>query len=114
MNQATDKDYKHWRQETDADGIAWLCLDKADGSANVLSQEVLLEFDGILGLLEASPPRGLVIYSGKQNGFVMGADINEFTLIDSADEGFGSLRERSREALRHLREAARAASHEMQ
>jgi hypothetical protein len=32
---------------------------------------------------------------------------------DSADEGFGSLRERGREALTHLREAARAASRKM-
>ena len=62
---------KNWRQETDNDGITWLCLDKAEGSANVLSSAVLLEFEGILGQLEANPPRGLVIYSGKQNGFVM-------------------------------------------
>ena len=83
---------KNWRQETDNDGITWLCLDKAEGSANVLSSAVLLEFEGILGQLEANPPRGLVIYSGKQNGFVMGADINEFTSIESADEGFELIR----------------------
>lgn len=92
MNQQPANEFKHWRQETDGDGIVWLCLDKADGSANVLSQEVLLEFDNILGRLEGDPPRGLVIYSGKQSGFVMGADINEFTLIDSADEGFELIR----------------------
>jgi molybdenum-dependent DNA-binding transcriptional regulator ModE len=33
---------------------------------------------------------------------------------DSADEGFGSLRERGREVLEHLRAAARAASRKMQ
>jgi 3-hydroxyacyl-CoA dehydrogenase/enoyl-CoA hydratase/3-hydroxybutyryl-CoA epimerase len=45
-----------------------------------------------LGNLEADPPRGLVIYSGKQNGFIMGADINEFTDIESADQGFELIR----------------------
>jgi len=28
---------KHWRSETGDDGIVWLCIDKADGGANVLS-----------------------------------------------------------------------------
>jgi len=92
MNVPTQTELKHWRTETNADGITWLCLDKADGSANVLSSLVLLEFDSILGNLEADPPRGLVIYSGKQNGFIMGADINEFTSIESADQGFELIR----------------------
>jgi 3-hydroxyacyl-CoA dehydrogenase/enoyl-CoA hydratase/3-hydroxybutyryl-CoA epimerase len=92
MNVPAQTELKHWRTETDADGITWLCLDKADGSANVLSSVVLLEFDNILSSLEADPPRGLVIYSGKQNGFIMGADINEFTSIESADQGFELIR----------------------
>jgi 3-hydroxyacyl-CoA dehydrogenase/enoyl-CoA hydratase/3-hydroxybutyryl-CoA epimerase len=92
MNKPTQSEYKHWRRETDSDGVLWLCLDKADGSANVLSQAVLLEFENILGSLETDPPRGLIIYSGKLNGFVMGADINEFTSIDSAEKGFELIR----------------------
>jgi 3-hydroxyacyl-CoA dehydrogenase/enoyl-CoA hydratase/3-hydroxybutyryl-CoA epimerase len=92
MNDTARTEFKHWRRDTDADGIVWLCLDKADGSANVLSSAVLLEFEGILEILEADPPRGLVIYSGKQNGFVMGADINEFTSIETADQGFELIR----------------------
>ena len=35
--------------------------------------------------LDADPPRGLVIRSGKQNGFIAGADIDEFGDIDDAD-----------------------------
>jgi 3-hydroxyacyl-CoA dehydrogenase/enoyl-CoA hydratase/3-hydroxybutyryl-CoA epimerase len=92
MTTDTRDTLKNWRQETDGDGITWLCLDKAVGSANVLSSTVLLEFDDILARLEADPPRGLVIYSGKQNGFIMGADINEFTSIESADQGFDLIR----------------------
>ena len=85
-------DLKHWRQEEDAEGIVWWCIDKADASANVLSGEVLQELDGMLMPLERNPPRGLVLYSGKRSGFVMGADINEFTTIDSADQAFTLIR----------------------
>ncbi len=92
MTKMAGNEKKHWRQETDSDGIVWLCLDKADGNANVLSSSVLQEFDAILSQLETDPPRGLVIYSGKQNGFIMGADINEFTQIESAEQGFELIR----------------------
>jgi len=85
-------EFMHWRKETDRDGILWLCLDKADSSANVLSEAVLREFERILGSLELQPPRGLVIYSGKASGFVMGADINEFTAIETTDQGYALIR----------------------
>lgn len=85
-------DPKNWRMETDGDGIVWLCIDKDGASANVLSGSVLEEFSEIITRYEASPPRGLVIYSGKNNGFVMGADINEFTSIRSAEQAFELIR----------------------
>ena len=78
----------HWNAEPDSDGIVWLRLDKADSSANVLSTEVMTELSSVIDSLEASPPKGLVIHSGKQNGFVMGADINEFTGVESPDMAF--------------------------
>ena len=82
----------HWRQERDRDGIVWWCIDKADASANVLSSEVLHELVSMLEQLEHDPPRGLVLHSGKHNGFVMGADINEFTSIESADQAYELIR----------------------
>ena len=82
----------HWRQERDSDGIVWWCIDKADASANVLSSEVLHELVSMLEQLEHDPPRGLVLHSGKRSGFVMGADINEFTSIESADQAYELIR----------------------
>ena len=79
---------KHWNLETDSDGIAWLRIDKADSSANVLSTDVMMELDSVLKTLQAKTPRGLVVYSGKSNGFVMGADINEFTSIDTPERAY--------------------------
>lgn len=84
---------QHWKITTDDDGIVWLCIDKADASANVLSSEVLLELDGILEPLEASPPPGLVVYSGKPGSFVMGADIKEFVGIDTPELAYKLVRQ---------------------
>ena len=83
---------KDWRIETDNDGIVWLCIDKGNSSANVLSGPVLTELANIIAPYEDDPPRGLVIYSGKSNGFVMGADINEFTQIDSVEQAYELIR----------------------
>ncbi len=84
--------HQHWTSETDHDGILWLRIDKADGSANVLSAEVLREFHEILQPLAAIPPRGLVVHSGKHNGFIMGADINAFTGIENPEQAFELIR----------------------
>ncbi|MEM6512187.1 MAG: 3-hydroxyacyl-CoA dehydrogenase NAD-binding domain-containing protein [Pseudomonadota bacterium] len=83
---------EHWSSESDADGIVWLRLDKSDGSANVLSGPVLTELNELLEPLPAKQPRGVVIYSGKSSGFIMGADINEFTKISNPDEAYALIR----------------------
>ena len=77
---------EHWKLEIDDAGIAWLCLDKAEAKANVLSSYVIEELNGVLDELEARPPKGLVLYSGKPGSFVMGADITEFSDFASAEE----------------------------
>jgi len=92
MNDAATNSFSHWRQETDSDGIVWLCIDKADTGANVLSGEVLLELADILTPLEQNPPHGLVIWSAKKSGFVMGADINEFTTLTSSEQAYELVR----------------------
>ncbi len=77
---------EHWKLETDDAGIAWLCLDKADAKANVLSSAVIEELNELLNELSANPPQGLVMYSGKPGSFIMGADITEFGDFESAEE----------------------------
>ena len=75
---------KHWKLERDADGIAWATLDVAGAGTNTLGSAVLTELAAVLDRLEVQPPSGLVIRSGKAAGFIAGADIEEFTRIDSA------------------------------
>ena len=84
---------KHWVVESDEYNVVWLRLDKADAKVNVLSSEVLTELGEIVAPMTASPPAGLVIWSGKDNSFVMGADINEFTKIDSRELAFKLVRQ---------------------
>lgn len=83
---------QHWKQETDDAGIVWLCLDIADEKANVLSSDVLSELSAALDPFVDSPPQGLVIWSGKKNSFVMGANIKEFTSIETAERAYELVR----------------------
>jgi 3-hydroxyacyl-CoA dehydrogenase/enoyl-CoA hydratase/3-hydroxybutyryl-CoA epimerase len=85
-------DTNHWTSEIDERGIAWLCIDKADGGANVLSGDVLKELHSIIEPMQGQPPAGIVVHSGKSNGFVMGADINEFTKIENPQQAYELIR----------------------
>ena len=90
-----------WKLERDADGIAWLTIDKPGSSANVLSGSVLTELDALLATLEKDLPRGVVVISGKKSGFVAGADIKEFTGITDAASGYQLIR-RGQQVLNRL------------
>ena len=81
-----------WTSTTDGEGIVWLTLDKPGTSTNVLSSGVLLELDGLLRPLQEKTPRGIVLISAKDNGFVAGADIKEFTGITDAESGYRLIR----------------------
>ncbi|MFQ5468855.1 MAG: 3-hydroxyacyl-CoA dehydrogenase NAD-binding domain-containing protein [Gammaproteobacteria bacterium] len=82
----TSKNEQHWRIERDEDGIAWLHLDKAGAGTNVLSIDVITELDEKIQSIESEPPRGLVILSDKENGFIAGADIKSFTSMATEEE----------------------------
>jgi 3-hydroxyacyl-CoA dehydrogenase/enoyl-CoA hydratase/3-hydroxybutyryl-CoA epimerase len=86
------KNYRHWRLERDAEGLAWLTLDRADAATNSLSRAVLEELGQVMDELLATPPKGLVIQSGKENGFIAGADIDEFGTIQSAEDALALVR----------------------
>lgn len=71
-------DCHNWRAGRDEDDLVWLAFDCADASTNTLSERVLTEFGGALDAIIAERPRGLIVYSAKDNGFAAGADIREF------------------------------------
>ena len=84
--------YKNWHLETDEDEIAWLHFDKADSGTNVFSSDVFDEFFVILDHLAELNAKGLIILSDKENGFIAGANIEEFTQLESKEEALELIR----------------------
>ncbi|HJY75290.1 MAG TPA: 3-hydroxyacyl-CoA dehydrogenase NAD-binding domain-containing protein [Burkholderiales bacterium] len=76
---------RHWRWQTDRDGLAWLTFDKEGESANTFSREALEELGRALAAIRLENPKGLVVRSGKDN-FIAGADVEEFTRFKSPQE----------------------------
>jgi 3-hydroxyacyl-CoA dehydrogenase/enoyl-CoA hydratase/3-hydroxybutyryl-CoA epimerase len=83
--QTKDQSFKHWKLETDSDNVVWLSIDREGASANSLSMEVLSELGAIVDGLEAEPPAGLVLQSGKPASFIVGADVREFDGYDDPE-----------------------------
>ena len=78
---------KNWTLDRDTDGILWATLDKAESSTNVLSAAVMAELAQILDQCDREPPKALIFRSGKEAGFIAGADIEEFTRMDTPAKG---------------------------
>ncbi len=70
----------HWTFH-DASGIGELTLDVEGARHNVLSSAVLHELDERLAAIEAAGLQGLIVRSGKPQGFIVGADVHEFRHI---------------------------------
>lgn len=76
---------KHWRLENFNNSLA-LILDMADRSANVLSSEVIHELEEALADVKTRSQKGetingLMIQSGKEKSFILGADVAEFQSV---------------------------------
>ena len=69
---------KDWRFAIDPQGIAWATFDREGESQNSLSRRALEELGAIVERVEQGARdktiRGLVIMSGKEKGFIVGAD----------------------------------------
>ena len=74
--------FEHFELSRDDADIAWLTIDVKGRSANILSQQVMAELIEAVDSLAADPPAGFVFRSGKR-GFIFGADINEFALLET-------------------------------
>jgi 3-hydroxyacyl-CoA dehydrogenase/enoyl-CoA hydratase/3-hydroxybutyryl-CoA epimerase len=80
---------KHWRFSVDFEGLGWLTIDTPKAPVNTLSRESLTELDTIITAVEEAIPggdlKGIILLSGKESGFIAGADVTEFD--DMADPG---------------------------
>lgn len=82
----------NWQLNRDENGVAWLVLDKAEAGTNVLSGAIMVELDERLRELEENLPRAVIVKSAKKSGFVAGADIKEFTGLESPAQAFDLIR----------------------
>ncbi len=93
MQTATSATAPYWTLTVDSDQVAWLTFDAPGSSANSLSQPAMLGLDAQLDALQkASPPRALIVQSGKKSGFIAGADIKEFTGLTSPEVAYELVR----------------------
>lgn len=87
---------KDWRFSIDQWGIAWAEFDREGESQNSLGRRPLEELGEIVANVEdgarKGEVRGLVIMSGKERGFVVGADIREFADLTSEFDVIDKLR----------------------
>jgi len=81
-----------WSLEIDADRIGWLTCDTPNASTNVLSAAVVRDLAAILEDVVRQRPNGVIIRSAKANGFIAGADINEFLQIRTPEQGYALVR----------------------
>lgn len=85
--------YKHWRLNTDENKVLWLSFDREGRSANTLSRDVFEELDSILTQINLDKPKAVVLCSGKDKGFIAGADINQFVHLETVQEAFDLIRQ---------------------
>ncbi|MGA7323610.1 MAG: 3-hydroxyacyl-CoA dehydrogenase NAD-binding domain-containing protein [Rhodomicrobium sp.] len=81
---------KHWRFQTDVEGIAWAVIDVKDQSQNTLGRETVEELEAIITAVEEGARdkriRGAVFMSGKEKSYIAGADIKEFDNLTTEEE----------------------------
>ena len=87
---------RDWRFSIDEQQIAWAIFDRAGESQNALGRRPLEELGAIVERVEAGARdrtiAGLAILSGKEKGFIVGADVREFEQFTSEAEVRDGLR----------------------
>jgi len=87
---------KDWRFSIDGEGIAWAIFDREGESANSLGRRPIEELNAIVERVEAEVRaknvRGLVFMSGKERGYIVGADIREFESFETEQQVIDSLK----------------------
>ncbi|MDQ2995049.1 MAG: enoyl-CoA hydratase, partial [Pseudomonadota bacterium] len=78
-------EFLNWKIDQDAKGIVWLTIDRVGAPVNSLSKAVLEEFSRIIDTIPLDA-KGVVLQSAKKTGFIAGADVTEFTALQTADE----------------------------
>ena len=81
MPQPTLPKTKHWRFEIDHENLGWLTIDTPKAAVNTLPLEALTELERLVArfeeLVATGEVVGIILLSGKESGFIAGADLYE-------------------------------------
>ncbi|HTO27642.1 MAG TPA: 3-hydroxyacyl-CoA dehydrogenase NAD-binding domain-containing protein, partial [Devosia sp.] len=73
---------KHWRFHRDVENLGWLTIDTPGAPVNTLSREAIMELELLVSrfeeLAQSDELAGVILLSGKDSGFIAGADVSEF------------------------------------
>lgn len=87
---------QHWKLERQ-ENIVWLFFDKKSSPVNTIDKNVLDEFKILLNIIEKDESiQGLVITSGKNTGFIVGADIQTISFLSNEKEIFDFIQQGQR------------------
>lgn len=82
MNQPQMPETKNWSFHRDVESLGWLIINTPGAPVNTLSREAITELEGLVTrfekLAQSGELVGVVLLSGKDSGFIAGADISEF------------------------------------
>ncbi len=73
-------------------GIAHLVVDHPARKLNVLDADAVSSLEAALTDLEAAPPQGVVVVSGKPGSFIAGADVEAIGAVDDAVQVLAMIR----------------------
>ena len=77
-----------FRVERRAGGIAHLVVDHPARKLNVLDADAVASLEAALTDLEAAPPQGVIVISGKPGSFIAGADVDAIGAVTDATQVF--------------------------
>ena len=73
---------KHWSFRRDVENLGWLTINTPGSPVNTLSREAIMELETLVGrfeeLAQTDELAGVILLSGKDSGFIAGADVSEF------------------------------------
>ncbi|MEM9532687.1 MAG: 3-hydroxyacyl-CoA dehydrogenase NAD-binding domain-containing protein, partial [Pseudomonadota bacterium] len=82
----------HWRHHRTDRNIVHLIMDTADANANTFSRLAMRELGSLIERIEIEPPAGVVFRSGKDSGFIAGADVKEFEQVAREGQEYETIR----------------------
>lgn len=73
---------KHWSFHRDVENLGWLTINTPGAPVNTLSREAITELEQLVSrfeeLAQTGELAGVILLSGKDSGFIAGADVSEF------------------------------------